>query len=142
VHPCHSWLWKAAVQKKHKVFFWLLIKDKLSTRNILRRKNRVLPSYDCVLCNSAHEETVNHLFLECSFAQSCWALLHLAPPSGDPFDAISSFRDQLNISFMDVQIILGWSILDGLQRLNLQRHSTEFAICLRQLQARICSSYS
>jgi hypothetical protein len=36
VHPCHSWLWKAAPQKKHKVFFWLLIKDRLCTRNILR----------------------------------------------------------------------------------------------------------
>jgi hypothetical protein len=50
VHPCFSWLWKSAAQKKHKVFFWLSLKDRLSTRNILRRKNRVLPSYDSVLC--------------------------------------------------------------------------------------------
>jgi hypothetical protein len=32
------------VQKWHKVFFWLLLKDRLSTRNILRRRNQVIPS--------------------------------------------------------------------------------------------------
>jgi site-specific recombinase XerC len=34
VDLCYKWLWKAAAQKKHKVFFWLLTKDRLSTRNI------------------------------------------------------------------------------------------------------------
>jgi hypothetical protein len=56
VHPCYSWLWKASAENKHKVFFWLLLKDRLSTQNILRRKNRVLPSYNCVLCNQQVEE--------------------------------------------------------------------------------------
>jgi hypothetical protein len=38
VHPAFNWLWKAAAQKKHKVFFWLLLHDRLSTINMLRRK--------------------------------------------------------------------------------------------------------
>jgi hypothetical protein len=62
VHPCFSLLWKSTAQKKHKVFFWLLLKDRLSTRNILRCKNRALTSYDYVLCFDACEETVEHLF--------------------------------------------------------------------------------
>jgi hypothetical protein len=38
-------------------------------------------------------------------------MLHLVPPSGDPFAVISSFRDQLNVFFfMDVLIIMSWSI--------------------------------
>jgi hypothetical protein len=37
VHQAFKWLWKTSVQKRHKVFFWLLLKDRLSTRNILRR---------------------------------------------------------------------------------------------------------
>jgi hypothetical protein len=37
VHPCFSWLWTTSAQKKHEIFFWLLLKDRLSTRNILRR---------------------------------------------------------------------------------------------------------
>lgn len=50
IHDVYQWLWKCLCQPKHKVFFWLLIKDKLSTRNILRRKNMYLDSYSCVLC--------------------------------------------------------------------------------------------
>jgi hypothetical protein len=48
VHPSFNWLWKSSIQKKHKVFFGILLKDRLSTRNLLRRKNKVLPSDECV----------------------------------------------------------------------------------------------
>jgi hypothetical protein len=89
VHPTFHWLWKSAAQKKHKVFFWLLLKDRLSTRNILKRKNRALPSYDCVLCPLQSEETLEHLFLNCPFAVSYWNLLNLTITSGEPFDVLS-----------------------------------------------------
>lgn len=49
VHHAYKWLWKCSCQPKHKVFFWLLLKDRLSTRNILR-KNMHLDSYNCILC--------------------------------------------------------------------------------------------
>lgn len=45
------WVWKSFYQPKHKVFYWLLMKDRLSTRNILRRKNMHLESYNYELCN-------------------------------------------------------------------------------------------
>lgn len=46
VHPCFRWLWKASVQYKHKVFFcWLLLKDRISTRGLLKRNGMILPSY-------------------------------------------------------------------------------------------------
>lgn len=32
-------LWKSAVQNKHKVFFWLLLKDRIGTRGLLQRRN-------------------------------------------------------------------------------------------------------
>jgi hypothetical protein len=60
----------------HNAFFWLLLKDRLCTRNILR-KNRVLPSYDCVLFQQQLEETLQHLFLTCPLAISCWGFLNL-----------------------------------------------------------------
>jgi hypothetical protein len=111
VHPAYQWLWKSSVQKKHKVFFWLLLKDRLSTRNIFRRRNQALPSYECVLCNLHVEETLEHLFLHCHFARSCWASLHLSIPIGDPFIVLTSFRQQLHLPFsMDVIIIMSWSI--------------------------------
>jgi hypothetical protein len=40
-----SWLWESACQAKNKSFFWLLMHDRLNTRNWLGRKNFVLPSY-------------------------------------------------------------------------------------------------
>lgn len=65
VHPSLSWLWKLNVQlqHKHKVFFWLLLKDKLSTRGS-RKKIMALPSYSSVLCGLDIEEIVQHLFLQ------------------------------------------------------------------------------
>lgn len=45
LHPAYKWLWNSSRQKKHKVFFWLLIKDRLSTRELLRRKNMLLQDY-------------------------------------------------------------------------------------------------
>jgi hypothetical protein len=47
--PIFKWIWKSSCQPKHKVFFWLLVQDRLSTRNILKRRNMQLPSFNCVL---------------------------------------------------------------------------------------------
>jgi hypothetical protein len=87
VHPSFLWIWKSCCQHKHKVFFWLLAYDRLSTRKILRRKNMHLQSYNCVLCNESVEETaVAHLFLKCDFAKACWNLVGLnIPHLQDPF---------------------------------------------------------
>jgi hypothetical protein len=62
-HPIFKWIWKSSCQHKHKVFFWLLIQDRLNTCNILKRKHFHLPSFDCPLCESSQEETRGHLFL-------------------------------------------------------------------------------
>lgn len=50
LHPSYSWLWNASCQMKHKVFFWLLLKDRVNTRGMLRRRNMELDSYACELC--------------------------------------------------------------------------------------------
>jgi hypothetical protein len=57
------------------VSFWLLLKDRSSKRNILRRKSKFLESYSCVLYQNDVEETRDHLFLNCPFAIACWGLL-------------------------------------------------------------------
>jgi hypothetical protein len=41
VHPVFRWLWKTSCQNKRKFFFWLVLKDRLSTRELLRRKHIV-----------------------------------------------------------------------------------------------------
>ena len=37
-HPAFKWLWKSCCQKKHKVFGWLFLVDRLNTRDLLLRK--------------------------------------------------------------------------------------------------------
>jgi hypothetical protein len=37
MHPTLKWIWKTKCQTKHKVFFWLLLQDRLNTRGMLRR---------------------------------------------------------------------------------------------------------
>jgi hypothetical protein len=46
-----SWLWKSSCQPRHKFFFWLLLHDRLNTKNLLGRKNFHLQNYDyvCIL---------------------------------------------------------------------------------------------
>ena len=39
--PLFKWIWKSGNLGKYKFFAWLLLKDRLSTRNLLRRKKHV-----------------------------------------------------------------------------------------------------
>lgn len=48
VHQGFKLLWTCFYQPKHKIFFWLLMKDRLSTRNILRRK--ILNQKPIIVC--------------------------------------------------------------------------------------------
>ena len=111
-HPVFKWLWKSCCQNKHKVFFWLLIVDRLSTRNILRRKNMVLPSYDCAICNNGIEETLQHLFFQCPLALTCWNMLQVTPVDSDSFfGTIESIKAQISSPmFMSLIILLCWTI--------------------------------
>jgi hypothetical protein len=43
-HPIYHWIWKSKCQLKHKVFLWLLLQDRLSTRDLMRRRNMELDS--------------------------------------------------------------------------------------------------
>ena len=64
--------WKSANRLRHKIFFWLLLHDRVNTRNLLKRKSMPLDSYECALCNDHIEETLGHLFWNCPFAQDYW----------------------------------------------------------------------
>ena len=61
----------ALCQSKHKVFFWLVLNNRMSTRNMLRRRMH-LDDYHCVLCQQSSEETLMHLLFYCPFAKDCW----------------------------------------------------------------------
>jgi hypothetical protein len=37
-----KWLWKSHAKNKHKFFIWFLLRDRLNTKNLLRRKRKLL----------------------------------------------------------------------------------------------------
>ena len=67
------WIWRSKCCNKLRVFTWLLLMDRLNTRNILKRKKHKLEgnNYNCVLCNQNVEETALHVFFTCPFSQAC-----------------------------------------------------------------------
>jgi hypothetical protein len=70
--PIFKWMWKFCVIGKHKFFSWLLLQDRLNTREMLQRKNMELDDYSCVLCRQNVEESIFHHFFECHFSKWCW----------------------------------------------------------------------
>jgi hypothetical protein len=105
-------LWDTSCQAKHKFFFWLLLHDRLNTRNLLRRKNFEIPTYNCATLNCVQEETLVHLFWSCPFAQECWD--YICPQRTrnlSVHEAFYDIRDKLNLPFsMDIIILAAWGI--------------------------------
>jgi hypothetical protein len=97
---------------KHKIFFWLLLKDRISTRDILQRKNMVLDSYTCDMCIFQRLETSAHLILRCNFAKACWASIGVSVATTTTVPHIfNRMRRQLQVSFfMEILILMAWSI--------------------------------
>ena len=112
VHPAYKWLWKSYCQPRRNFFFWLLLKDRVSTRAPLRRKNMELECYSCVHCLLDTDETLLHLFFHCPFALACWNTLGMANlVQPDVFQTLTAFRDHLQKPFlMEIIISMCWAI--------------------------------
>jgi hypothetical protein len=111
-HPIFTWLWKSKCQPEHKVFFWLLLKDRLNTRTLLRQRAMLLDSYTCDNCILQAEETVTHLFFRCSFARRCWSFIRISPPcSTDLINTILRIRRRWQVPWkLETIILLTWCI--------------------------------
>jgi uncharacterized HAD superfamily protein len=79
-------IWSSKALPKPKVFLWLLIRDRLNTKDIMLRKNwKVDSGPECVLCSIANTETRNRLFFECDFTINCWNAVNIQWTMNLPF---------------------------------------------------------
>jgi hypothetical protein len=86
-HDIMTVIWSSKTLPKIKVFLWLLMLDRLNTRDIMSRKNWIIDSgTDCSLCHTANLETRSHLFFECDFARSCWNEINIHWPNNRPME--------------------------------------------------------
>jgi hypothetical protein len=75
VHDC---IWKCKVLHRIKVFAWLLLSDRLNTRDMIRRRHwNVTDVFHCVLCPSHLTEDWTHLFFKCTFSIRIWNYLQI-----------------------------------------------------------------
>ena len=72
----YHFIWKTLIPNKIRVFGWLLTLKKLNTQDLLQKRQLFLSvsSSWCVMCRNG-SESVNHLFLHCSFAQRVWTII-------------------------------------------------------------------
>ena len=107
------WIWKTKCVPKIKFFGWLLLVDRLNTRNMLKRRKKFLQEgYHCVLCQDGVEEIAEHLFFQCTSAASRWFAL------GITWDEHSNIHQKLYLArnefrqpfFMDIFLIGAWCL--------------------------------
>ena len=73
-----NYIWKSRCLPKLKVFLWLLLKDRLNTKDLMVRKHwHVEGGHSCVLCDDDVLETRDQLFFTCPFANRCWDTIHI-----------------------------------------------------------------
>ncbi|GJM91631.1 hypothetical protein PR202_ga08027 [Eleusine coracana subsp. coracana] len=105
-------MWKSCCKSRIKFFFWLLLRDRINTRNLLRRKTRTLDFYNCELCAQDVEETLLHLFFECSFSQNCWHYLGIhrnlnLQPDAMLLQARENFQSRI---FREILMVACWTL--------------------------------
>jgi hypothetical protein len=106
-------VWKSKCTPTVKFFFWLLLNDRLNTRNVLRRRRKFLEEgYSCVLCQDGIEETSDHLFFECYVVACRWFALGISwSTSHNSHQKIYLAKQAFpHPFFMEIFMITAWCI--------------------------------
>jgi hypothetical protein len=107
-HLIFQLFWKSKCHPQHSLF-WLLLQDKLNTRDKLRRRHMHLESYTCENYILQRLETVYHLFLRCSFAARYWEPIGVIVFC--PQRSVSRLTRQLRHSCaLEIIMLSAWSI--------------------------------
>lgn len=79
--PNWELIWNCRAPLKVKLFAWLLVRNRLSTKGNLLKKT-IVQDGKCDICNQ-EEETANHMCFSCPFAQAFWAMINVQPQVQD-----------------------------------------------------------
>ena len=106
-------IWKSSCIMRTIFFAWLLLNDRLNTKDLLKRRNwQVTDDFSCALCPTNAYEDRLHLFFQCNFSQRIWNYLQIDWPQGQDLQVVI---DQARVSFskpffMEVVILACWHI--------------------------------
>jgi hypothetical protein len=71
-------IWKAKIPQRIKIFLWLVINDKILSKENLRKKNWQ-GNVNCEWCGCL--ETTSHIFYNCQVASFSWKIIQMSCPS-------------------------------------------------------------
>lgn len=106
--PPFCWIWKGKCMPRIKFFAWLLLADRLNTRELLRRRHKHLEEgYACVMCPDQIDESTFHLFFECTSSISIWFAIGIQwDLQGDACETLVHQRENIvGPYFMDLFMI-------------------------------------
>ena len=71
-----------------------------------------LTSYDCAICGSSVEETLEHLFFQCPLTMACWSFIQVHVGNRETtFEVLENIKEQLHTPiFMNIIILMCWTI--------------------------------
>ena len=108
-----KWIWKSSSVMKTKSFAWLLLSDRLNTKDLLKRRHwKVTEDFSCMLYRGDFHEDKFHLFFQCVFSQRIWIYLQIDwGQDTDLRSAISAAKlDFHKPFFTEVVILACWNI--------------------------------
>jgi hypothetical protein len=113
VPKVYEWIWKSSCMMKTKVFAWLLLVDRLNTKDLLKRRHwQVTDVYHCELCPlHAYEDRI-HLFFECNFSLRIWNYLQFDWRANDDLQMVIAHarKEFAKPFFMEVLMLACWNI--------------------------------
>jgi hypothetical protein len=63
-------IWKTSNIPRQNFFAWLTLHGRLNTKDMMSKNFFYVEFNDCILCEECPQETIMHMFFECSFSQS------------------------------------------------------------------------
>jgi hypothetical protein len=111
-HFPSQWIWKSKCTSKHKFFAWLILHDRINTKDMLRRRHwQVTSDHGCVLCSADALEDWSHLFFECNFSVRVWIYLQVNWTSGSGPEMLKNTKKIFKgPCFVEIIILACWNI--------------------------------
>ena len=112
-HPAYNWIWKANCTPRIKFFPWVVLVDRLNTKDMLRRRHCNIQDDDlCVLCPLRVVEDLDHLLFFCTFSRRCWQALQIQWDEHlGLLPCLAQARANSSLTFsVDLVLIASWEI--------------------------------
>ena len=112
-NPLLNWIWSSSCTMKIKVFAWMMIMDRLNTKDMVERRHwHIEDGTTCVLCHLQVREDMDHLFFNCLFSQRVCNFLQIDWSQGNTMTEIvvNARRDFNKPFFAEVVFTACWNI--------------------------------